>query len=369
MLLRGNEDSSISIEKLDDVSIKRDGSLELTQVKHHAADSSIGDNDTDLWRTIKVWLDYVTANPDNRMPLFTLLTTAKAKKGSIAEKLTNMGERDNAHIVEMMRDVAHSSKSATNAPGCEGFLKLDDEAAQCFVANIYVLESASQIDEMDQAIARELRFACPKDYVGDLVNVLIGWWCKQVTAMLLSDDVEWIAHDELRLFINEAAQRYSLNSLPVSEDIERDQDSWRSLDPNMMFVKQLSIVGVGEHGMSFAKRDYIRAYRQRSEWVRRGSVFPGELDHYDDVLTEEWELLFSEMEDESGGWTEEEKKRAGRSLLSKVNHLRLPIRSACRERFIMRGSYQMLSDSMRVGWHPNFDSLLWGQRGGDGFDE
>ena len=368
MLLKGDDDASVSIEKLDDVSIKRDGSLELAQIKHHAGDSSIGDNDTDLWRTIKVWIDYIGTKPDGPMPIFTLLTTAKVKEGSLVEELSNLNERDNARILEMMRAVARASKSAANAPGCDGFLKLDDETAQCFVANIFVFGSSNQIADIDQAIAHELRFACPKAYVNDLVNVLIGWWCKQVTTLLLADDIKWLTHDELRLFINDATQRYSLSSLPVSEEIQRDQDSWHLIDSNMMFVKQLSIVEVGDRRMSLAKRDYVRAYRQRSEWMRRGNVFPGELDRYDDTLVEEWELLFSEIEDESEEWAEEEKKKAGRSLLGKVNYLRLPIRDKCGEQFIMRGSYQMLSDSMRVGWHPDFESILNDRREEDSLD-
>jgi hypothetical protein len=39
----------------------------------------------------------------------------------------------------------------------------------------------------------------------------------------------------------------------------------------------------------------------------------------------------------------------------------IPIRPSCQDRFITRGSYQMLANRLRVGWHPEFESRMVAQ--------
>ena len=42
-----------------------------------------------------------------------------------------------------------------------------------------------------------------------------------------------------------------------------------------------------------------------------------------------------------------------------------PIRPSCQESFITRGTYQMLANRLRVGWHPEFQSRLVAQSAED----
>ena len=61
-----NSNSQISIEKFDDVALI-DGNVpkELVQLKHHVNKAgNLTDKSTDLWRTLKVWLDLVSESPD-----------------------------------------------------------------------------------------------------------------------------------------------------------------------------------------------------------------------------------------------------------------------------------------------------------------
>jgi hypothetical protein len=37
---------------------------------------------------------------------------------------------------------------------------------------------------------------------------------------------------------------------------------------------------------------------------------------------------------------------------------RFPIRPRCTDAFLTRGSYQMLADERRAGWHPDFEARL-----------
>lgn len=71
---------------------------------------------------------------------------------------------------------------------------------------------------------------------------------------------------------------------------------------------------------------------------------------------------FGEMQDdlaEIKSLTEEEKAKAGRKLLSDIEK-DIRIRPKCEEAFVMRGSYHMLANKLKVGWHVDFFERLKG---------
>ena len=66
LLENDNSDFQISIEKFDDVAFSKDGMpKQLIQLKHHVQrQGSLTDGSTDLWRTLKVWMDVVSESPN-----------------------------------------------------------------------------------------------------------------------------------------------------------------------------------------------------------------------------------------------------------------------------------------------------------------
>ena len=62
LLENENADFQISIEKFDDIAFSQDGlPKELIQLKHHVRQhGDLTDGSTDLWRTLKVWIDIIS---------------------------------------------------------------------------------------------------------------------------------------------------------------------------------------------------------------------------------------------------------------------------------------------------------------------
>jgi hypothetical protein len=87
---RDRPDHAISLEKLDDVAWEAedaDTPLELLQLKHHAAESGpIGDMNSDVWRTLRVWMDSAQ-NASSDQADFYLVTTQTAAEGSALDAL------------------------------------------------------------------------------------------------------------------------------------------------------------------------------------------------------------------------------------------------------------------------------------------
>jgi hypothetical protein len=123
-----------------------------------------------------------------------------------------------------------------------------------------------------------------------------------------------------------------------------------------LFVRQLKAVGVGGNRVEYAKRDYYRAFTQRSKWVREHLVFDGEIAKYEVTLIEEWQPRFQQMQEKlaAGELSPAAQRASGQEIYSWVEaEARFPFRSVT-HRFLTVGSYHMLANDLRVGWHPDY---------------
>ncbi len=106
----------------------------------------------------------------------------------------------------------------------------------------------------------------------------------------------------------------------------------------------------------FAIRDYYRASEQRSRWAREALLLDGELASYERQLTEAWEPRYEAMREELQVATEQAKVGAGQNLFKWVEQdAHFPLRSVD-DHFMTHGSYHILSNSYKVGWHPDFEA-------------
>ena len=82
---------------------------------------------------------------------------------------------------------------------------------------------------------------------------------------------------------------------------------------------------------------------------------------YEQRLIDEWEHAFAAMEEtlsETNNATEGEKAKEGRQLFSDIEKRDIRIRPKCQEAFIMRGSYHILANQLKIGWHVDFFDRL-----------
>jgi hypothetical protein len=144
--------------------------------------------------------------------------------------------------------------------------------------------------------------------------------------------------------------------LPI--DITREAADARELGGDeRVFVQQLQLLAISSRPLELAIRDYKRAYMQRSRWTEDALVSSRELRRYEDRLVDEWEHVTAATW-EALGDEDEHRARAGRTVYETIQFLDLWIRPSCQERFVSRGSYHMLANELKVGWHPDFVTRL-----------
>ena len=66
------------------------------------------------------------------------------------------------------------------------------------------------------------------------------------------------------------------------------------------------------------------------------------------------------MQDELGeSAAEDEMRRAAANLYKWIEISELPrIRPQCQDGFVARGSFHILADDLKIGWHPEFEARL-----------
>jgi hypothetical protein len=358
---RGPEpDVTALLEIFDDVTFERDGTAaEILQTKHHITGrGSLSDSSPDLWRTLRVWMDLIESG---RIELghvsFSLVTTGHAPEGSAAALLRAGPMRDPEAARRTLDRIATTSENADSARAYSAFLAPSGPTRLALLESITVLDGAPSIADVPRQLADELYWTTERRFLGPLIDRLRGWWHRRVLSHLVDSEGAHLSAESVRVTIGDLRDSFTSDNLPIDIGLH-DADVW-PLDPeNRVFVEQLLLIALSNHAIEVAVRDYKRAYMQRSRWLRDELIGWEELERYEQALIDEWQhhrVLLEGLADASN----QQRVEAGRALYSKLMlDTDLNIRARVQESFVPRGSFHMLADDLRVGWHPDFVERL-----------
>ena len=364
LLENDNSDCQISIEKFDDVAFSKDDiPIQLIQLKHHIQhQGNLADASTDMWRTIKVWIDAISETPDILDGTnFLIITTATAPIDSAAFLLKKDSNRNPDTAYQKLKTVCFSSVNQAHQRYYDAFREAGEDTVKQLIRQIYIIDCASNIIDVEKDILKHIRYSCIPKHQKMIYERLEGWWFKKAIDALCCDTPVFVNQNQVRSFIVSVSQEYADDNLPIDIlDIDDLQESNFSANEKI-FHEQLKLICLGNHRMQLALRDYYRAFRQRASWVRNDLLYVNELGQYEQRLIDEWEHAFAAMEEtlsETNNATEEEKVKEGRQLFSDIEKRDIRIRPKCQEAFIMRGSYHILANQLKIGWHVDFFDRL-----------
>jgi hypothetical protein len=359
--IANDPDAQISIEFLDDVAFEHNGTpLELLQLKHHInKEASLTNSSADLWKTIRIWSENLDkdSNVSQEIALI-LVTTATAPNGSIASKLRHGSSRDEGEALGKMLKVIEDSNSVSNQPCYNAFKSLSKKQQQFLISKIQIVDQSPNIADLEEKIVKRLRLSTR--FPQPLKSRLEGWWFERVINHLMDENHEAIGGIELQNKIDSISDDLRPDNLPNDFPtlVEKDETSLSSNE--RIFVEQLRLILLGDTRLRFAIGDYYRAFSQRTKWLAEGLVLPDELEKYETMLIGEWRRYFEIMKEEMVSSLPDENRmiELGKSIFKWAetnNHL--PIRRDFSGDFA-RGSYHILSNDLKVGWHPEFQTRL-----------
>lgn len=352
---------TVSIETLDDVVFENEGSpLELLQTKHHLKKSAdLTDSSSDLWKSIRIWCEGMIDGTIPEGSKLFLITTAQTSDGSAAHYLKADNNRNANKAVERLNATAESSTNKKNIPAYTAFRKLNLDQKKTLTNSIVLMDGISSITDLDAALREEVYYAVKPEFLNSFMQRMEGWWLRRVIEHLAKTDSKPILSEELNAETIYLREQFKQDCLPIDDEI-MDATIDASGYQDAIFVQQLRLIEIGNARIFHAIRNYFRAFEQRSRWVREDLLLVGELSRYEDRLVEQWDIRFQQMRDELGEKAAEEAKKKEAQALYKwvetgMHHY---IRPGVTEPSISRGTYQILADNQRIGWHPEFVERL-----------
>ncbi|WP_207428966.1 ABC-three component system protein [Pedobacter sp. SYSU D00535] len=372
----------ISIETFDDVFLSDGSKKELHQLKHSVSeDTTISIKSDELWRTIKVWCDYLSINNASD-GIFTLSTVAaldseselkvllsdnsprdKLEAELIAEAMRVMDKRKGVAI-ENSNKLSRGEKEATlpfakKYKGCQAFLALNPQQRTALLKNIRMKTESFTVAQATDEVLKRIRPTTDSKIQQSLAERILEWWDRQAVQSLTGERHQCIYQSELQEFITrKGAELYDdgfTNDLP-------DMEIPPIISPNPIQKKQLELIGASKTQVNRSYQTEIRARIQREKWIDDNLPAAKKLEKYDQLLIQEWSYKFDEIVDKKNNCTEDQIKEEGRLLLDWTHHEAHQqvgkISKSYDNPDLIRGSYQMLSSCKKVGWHCDFQMLL-----------
>ncbi|WP_417356113.1 ABC-three component system protein [Gallaecimonas pentaromativorans] len=367
-LLQLPEDTAIFLEKDDDLDfIQGNGGKSLASLKHKAIGDKLTDLSTDFWKSVNIWLVRYKADDRAASNLrFFLFTTGTVSTGSFLARLLPdqpVGSPDAATLTELADAALAESKSKLIAPIAKAFNELNDSEKQDFLERILILDSSPRIGDIPALIRDKHMRPIRREYREFVFERLEGWWTDAVIKHLTGARPEGIFGYEVSDKLSNFAEEYKADNLPITFRGKLPADEIDTNTDPRLFVVQLREIGISSNRIRNAILDYYRAFEQRSAWARENLLVLGEVEAYEDRLTDEWgrykDVAFEKLKDNSA---EEALREAGATLYNwaefetgKIESLR--IRARVTEPYVLRGSFHILADSTpepKVYWHPRF---------------
>jgi hypothetical protein len=377
-----NPGAYVSIETLDDVYLSDGAKSELHQLKHSIkSDTTISVKSDELWKTLKVWCDYLaTNNPSDG--IFTLSTVATLDSSSELKVLFDQNEsRDNLekellaeakrvvdqrshveaeNIIKILKGEKESAiPYSKKFKGCEALMKLSKPKLKALLKNIRMKTDSFTVAQANSVVLERIRPTTDPKIQHPLTDRILEWWDRQAVQSLTGERQQCIYMSELQEFISrKSAELYEDGFTDDLPDLEIPP----IISPHPIQKKQLEIIDASKTQINRSYQTEIRARIQREKWIEDDLPAAKKLEKYDESLIQEWSYKFGEIVDNKDKYSDVQIKEEGRQLLDWTHNEAHQQVSRISKGYdnpdLIRGSYQILSSNQKVGWHCDFQSLL-----------
>jgi len=265
--------------------------------------------------------------------------------------------------LKKLDSIAISSTNKSTKKGREEYQKLSIENKKKLIRSIRILDNSIDMSEVDKNIKKQLILSSYPNHLDAFLEVLDGWWLGKAIDNL-TGKVDSIKFEELQIKISNIRDSFQADNLPnhFPEQMEISDEDVENLKEKT-FLKQLDLISIASNSRTVKRAisDFRRAFEQRSKWLRLQLLNPEEEEEYDKRLRDHWRNIFDIMSDEADGKTGDDLKKLGKDFY--INQFatscpQIKIREKFNEDYLTRGSYQILSDEKKIGWHPYFDKEL-----------
>ena len=353
-------DLEVNIENYDDIAFESDGDpVELIQAKHYSTPKNLADSSVDLWKTLSIWIDRDKKYLKQGITLnYILASNSTYSNDSGIENLrSKIGYSRNVNKAEeILSTKAKNLIAVETADYRKKFLSLSKEKRKSLLERITVIDATPSISDIRDYISKNYLLPVLVEHRIPLLDRFFGWWLQKIIE-LLKDSTKTIPVRVISKKLQDLSYEFHNENLPI--DFLDSEPDWDIDWDKRVFVHQVKFITDKSTRIQNAIRDFHRAFDQRSRWAREDLLIDDEVETYEKKLVDEWQRFKDSVLDELAPESDEDKKKVGVKIYNWMEqNANIPLRTHVKEEYVARGSYQMLSDEKRVGWHPDFVDRL-----------
>jgi hypothetical protein len=351
--------AKVSLEHLDDVAVHyADGSVMLEQTKSALSSNPLSDWSQDLWKAVANWLDALSTGKISD-PKFRLYVTPP-HQGELAQAMCDASTpAEAAAFVELVKSKWSKLKKRKACDQyLQTFLGAPADLQAAVVTKFGLLSAdANPLDPLREILRRTV--------VPELIDLLcesaIGMAKERADALIRTGNPGILDADAFRANFSRFIQKTNIPGLLSSfATVPADGEVAALLSTRPVFIRQLEIIEVSEDDRVRAVSDFLRTSADKSKWAEAGLIHEGSLREWDDNLVSHHGLICGEIVDMH---SDKETLVRGRLAYRRCAQLQAPLDGRQVPGHFVHGCFNNLADLKRLGWHPDYKSLLDGSDG------
>jgi hypothetical protein len=364
-LFRMTEGGFVEVETSDDVAIYREpGLFSTAQTKHSFVSHTITENSPEFWKTLRVWLNHMSGQTTGHAERLRLCSTGNVVAGSTLDILASP---PGARSVQQIEDLAARIDQVANARG-------NVDLAECYRqwsrahADLQrqVLEKA-EIEHGQagltasraalSALIREKGFEV--ETIDLATRLVAGWFSMTVTERLRIAGCRVSVSELLDVLgeIRRVTPPFALASSYADASYGNPGEQNR---PMPTYLRQLVLVEAEDELKDAATLMFMRATDERRSWSENIPIARVILKEYDANLHNKWMMTRAMLLSPAPG-DEAEARRRGRRIHDACMDYHGALANTPALPHVAYGSYHILSNMRRLGWHPNWRDLTTGE--------
>ena len=345
--------SSVSLETLEDVAVHLPGGhVILEQMKSALSQNPLSDWAPDFWKTIGNWVSSGAA-VDPKFDFRFYVTPLKV--GGLPKLLGDACSKEQVDKAIAAVEVALTALKK-KVPGCmpnlKLFLEMPDSQKFSFIKRLRVINDQDPI----APVRARLGVALAPTVLQAVCEASIGFAKEEADALIRQHKPGVVDADKFVTKVQAYAQKVNLPSLLLSVGDAPGQEELSSLLwKRPTFIRQLELINATRDESIRAISDFLRAASDKVDWAEKGLVFEKSFEEMDDQLLASHHAINGEV-----ALTQAHHQPAdrGRLVYLRSRHIQAPIEGRTVPGHFVHGCLNELANHPRLGWHPNYDTLL-----------
>lgn len=371
------DDRIVSIEKLDDVAVEADGKVIAEQVKSvTSANNPIAERSSVFWKTLYNWCTYIEtgALPSGAIMRFVVVSNGIVIPGSIQASFMNACSDSDAQkaladakksILGTAQDNFATDMYAALPDSYREYIRylFDGNRTKIVCDMIKSMEIEIHNNTYDEDLLNRFsnQVGLPAEYVDLLLTDMLGWVTQTVESFTKDNKPAYISAAEYRKALNTQIRAYNTNAVlrAVSQVPSKDEQSGE-IERLDTYIRQLQLVEMDDATLYEAASDFLRAKIDKIEWAQRGIVHAQSFEDYHDALYRIW----TNQKQLMGLQYRTDAIACGKAVYFKCRNdsAQQKLQGVETPPFFGSGSLHDLAntpaDPPRIGWHPQYITLL-----------